>query len=47
MDRSSRNRLTDKLLPQFAGDTLFDAIMHIEHLDNAGSLTPLLRASGI
>ena len=28
-------------------DTLFDAIMHIEHLDNAGSLTPLLRASGI
>ena len=26
MDRSSRNRLTDKLLPQFAGDTLFDAI---------------------
>jgi len=26
MDRSSRNRLTDKLLPQFAGETLFDAI---------------------
>lgn len=26
MDRSSRNRLTGKLLPQFAGDTLFDAI---------------------
>lgn len=26
MDRSSRNRLTDKLLPHFAGDTLFDAI---------------------
>jgi hypothetical protein len=26
MDRSSRNRLTDKLLAQFAGDTLFDAI---------------------
>ncbi len=26
MDRSSRNRLTEKLLPQFAGDTLFDAI---------------------
>jgi hypothetical protein len=26
MDRSSRNRLTAKLLPQFAGDTLFDAI---------------------
>ncbi|MFN7959175.1 MAG: methyltransferase [Holophagaceae bacterium] len=24
MDRSSRNRLTDKLLLQFAGDTLFD-----------------------
>lgn len=26
MDRSSRNRLTEKLLPQFAGDTLFDRI---------------------
>ena len=26
MDRSSRNRLTEKLLHQFAGDTLFDAI---------------------
>ncbi|RNC67938.1 MAG: methyltransferase [Desulfuromonadales bacterium] len=26
MDRSSRNRLTEKLLPQFAGDTLFDAV---------------------
>jgi len=26
MDRSSRNRLTERLLPQFAGDTLFDAI---------------------
>ncbi len=26
MDRSSRNRLTDKLLPQFAGETLFEAI---------------------
>lgn len=26
MDRSSRNRLTEKLLPQFRGDTLFDAI---------------------
>ncbi len=26
MDRSSRNRLTETLLPQFAGDTLFDAI---------------------
>lgn len=26
MDRSSRNRLTEKLLPQFAGETLFDAI---------------------
>ena len=26
MDRSSRNRLTGRLLPQFAGDTLFDAI---------------------
>lgn len=26
MDRSSRNRLTEKLLPQFGGDTLFDAI---------------------
>ena len=26
MDRASRNRLTDKLLPQFAGATLFDAI---------------------
>lgn len=26
MDRSSRNRLTEKLLPQFAGDTLFDAL---------------------
>ncbi|MRR53380.1 MAG: methyltransferase [Deltaproteobacteria bacterium] len=26
MDRSSRNRLTDKLLPHFGGATLFDAI---------------------
>ena len=26
MDRFSRNRLTDKLLPQFGGETLFDAI---------------------
>lgn len=26
MDRSSLNRLTDRLLPQFAGETLFDAI---------------------
>lgn len=26
MDRSSRNRLTEKLLPHFSGDTLFDAI---------------------
>jgi SAM-dependent methyltransferase len=26
MDRSSRNRLTERLLPQFAGATLFDAI---------------------
>jgi SAM-dependent methyltransferase len=26
MDRSSKNRLTDKLLPQFTGETLFDAI---------------------
>jgi len=26
MDRSSHNRLTEKLLPQFGGDTLFDAI---------------------
>jgi len=26
LDRSSRNRLSDRLLPQFAGDTLFDAI---------------------
>jgi SAM-dependent methyltransferase len=26
MDRSSRNRLTENLLPQFAGETLFDAI---------------------
>jgi hypothetical protein len=26
MDRSSRNRLTDKLLHKFSGDTLFDAI---------------------
>lgn len=26
MDRSSRNRLTEALLPQFAGETLFDAI---------------------
>ncbi|MCM2265989.1 MAG: SAM-dependent methyltransferase [Desulfuromonadales bacterium] len=26
MDRSSRSRLTERLLPQFAGDTLFDAI---------------------
>jgi len=26
LDRSSRNRLTERLLPQFAGDTLFDAI---------------------
>lgn len=26
MDHASRNRLTEKLLPQFAGETLFDAI---------------------
>lgn len=26
MDRSSRNRLTDNLLPQFAGKTLFEAV---------------------
>ena len=26
MDRSSRNRLTPQLLPQFSGETLFDAI---------------------
>jgi SAM-dependent methyltransferase len=26
MDRASRNRLTPKLLPQFSGETLFDAI---------------------
>ena len=26
MDRSSRNRLTENLLPQFAGETLFDAL---------------------
>ncbi len=26
MDRSSRNRLTDKLLPLFSGETLFDTI---------------------
>lgn len=26
MDRSSKNRLTEALLPQFAGETLFDAI---------------------
>ncbi|WP_332445046.1 methyltransferase [Wolinella succinogenes] len=26
LDRSSRNRLTERLIPQFAGDTLFDAI---------------------
>lgn len=26
LDRSSRNRLTEKLLPHFTGDTLFDAI---------------------
>ncbi|QEM70273.1 methyltransferase [Geobacter sp. FeAm09] len=26
MDRSSHNRLTEKLLPQFNGDTLFDAV---------------------
>lgn len=26
MDRSSRNRLTEQLLPRFAGDTLFDRI---------------------
>src|SRR5512133_1700808 len=26
MDRSSRNRLTEKLLPQFPGETLVDAI---------------------
>jgi SAM-dependent methyltransferase len=26
LDRSSRNRLTEKLLPHFGGDTLFDAI---------------------
>ncbi|WP_005033588.1 methyltransferase [Holophaga foetida] len=29
MDRSSRNRLTEKLLHQFAGDTLFDAIARV------------------
>jgi len=26
MDRSSRNRLTEKLIPAFSGDTLFDAV---------------------
>lgn len=26
MDRSSKNRLTEKLIPNFSGDTLFDAI---------------------
>jgi SAM-dependent methyltransferase len=26
LDRSSRNRLSERLLPRFAGDTLFDAI---------------------
>ena len=26
MDRASRSRLTERLLPQFSGDTLFDAI---------------------
>ncbi len=26
LDRSSRNRLTEKLIPQFAGDTLFETI---------------------
>jgi hypothetical protein len=26
LDRSSRNRLTERLLPHYAGDTLFDAI---------------------
>lgn len=26
LDKSSKNRLTEKLIPQFAGDTLFDAI---------------------
>ncbi len=26
MDRSSRNRLTERLLPHFSGDTLFDAV---------------------
>ncbi len=26
MDRSSKNRLTEKLLPQFPGDTLFDRV---------------------
>src|SRR5512132_487546 len=26
MDRASRNRLTERLLPQFGGDTLFDGI---------------------
>lgn len=29
MDRSSRNRLNEKLLHQFAGDTLFDAIARV------------------
>lgn len=29
MDRSSRNRLTEKLLHQFTGDTLFDAIARV------------------
>ncbi len=26
MDRSSRNRLTERLLPQFPGETLFDRL---------------------
>lgn len=26
LDKSSKNRLTERLIPQFAGDTLFDAI---------------------
>jgi SAM-dependent methyltransferase len=29
MDRSSRNRLTERLLPEFAGATLFDAIARV------------------
>jgi SAM-dependent methyltransferase len=28
MDRSSRNRLTERLLPQFTGEALFDRIAH-------------------